>query len=90
MGKPTLLSSCAHFPVDTICLKLNNKGGGKDGAGVLFRVLRLGDAYKVRFYFYFGFIYRVLGGEVNVIFVQAHPDAMKYTLNVPRTATTGE
>jgi hypothetical protein len=71
-------------------MKLNNKSGGKDGAGVPFRVLRFGNAYKVCLYFILVSFIAFLSGDVNVIFAQAHPDVMKYTLNVRRTATTDE
>jgi len=46
-GKTVLLSSYTHSAVDTILMKLENKGGGKDGAGASFGVLRLGNADKV-------------------------------------------
>jgi len=60
-GKTALLSWYAHLPVNTVLMKLDNKAGGKDGPGVPFRVLRLGNAHMVCLYFHFGFIYRVSG-----------------------------
>ena len=50
-GKTVLLSSYTHSAVDTILMKLENEGGGKDGAGASFGVLRLGNADKVCLYF---------------------------------------
>jgi DNA replication ATP-dependent helicase Dna2 len=47
-GKTVLLSSYTHSAVDTILMKLDNEGGGKDGAGSSFGVLRLGNVDKVR------------------------------------------
>jgi len=47
-GKTVLLSSYTHSAVDTILMKLEHEGGGKDGAGASFGVLRLGNIDKVR------------------------------------------
>ena len=46
-GKTMLLSSYTHSAVDRILMKLENEGGGKDGAGASFEELRLGNADKV-------------------------------------------
>ena len=51
-GKTVLLSSYTHSAVDTILMKLENEGGGKDGAGASFGVLRLGNTDKVCLLFY--------------------------------------
>jgi DNA replication ATP-dependent helicase Dna2 len=86
-GKTVLLSSYTHSAVDTILMKLENEGGGKDGAGASFGVLRLGNADKVCLTCIF---IRVLNCDVDAMITQVHPDVRKYTLNARRTATTVE
>ena len=89
-GRTVLLSSYTHSAVDTILMKLEHEGSGKEGAGASFGVIWLGNADKVVVTFIFILSITFLGNGIDAIIAQVHLDSRKYTFNARRTGTTVE